>query len=281
MRQSQSLHFLRRKAHNQRFTRTNFVVANSAAVLFQHPDAVFLALVHLLDSILLFQRFQVQTRKTLVRTVIGRTHETVELVVIHIRQPLLKFGRLFVQPIRKTVTDFINLGVGKLYRLAVPYLDVIAVFILSDTLADVRHGVQKGVFQQVDTVVFPVLPLYGILVGDFGVLFLTFDRILVDALRIGNRNIRPEQVLEVGGVDTRRNPAFTEIEIQFVKRNRSGHGIPECRQRFFHLRFTLVSFIVRRPTEDFFHLVTHVSGDEAVFNLIVVHERIEKDASFQ
>lgn len=82
------------------------------------------------------------------RTVIGRTDETVELAVIHIRQPLLKFGRLFVQPIRKTVTDFINLGVGKLYRLAVPYLDVIAVFILADTLADVRYGVQKGVFSR-------------------------------------------------------------------------------------------------------------------------------------
>ena len=257
------------------------MIPDPAAVLFQHPDTILLALVHLLDAVLLFQSFQVQTRKALVRTVIGRTHETVELAVIHIRQPLLKFGRLFVQPIRKTVTDFINLGVGKLYRLAVPYLDVIAVFILADTLADVRHGVQKGVFQQVDTVVFPVLPLYGILVGDFGVLFLTFDRILVDALRIGNRNIRPEQMLDVSGVDARRNPAFAKIEVQFVERNRSGHGIPECRQRFFHLRFTLVSFIVRRPTEDFLHLVTHVSGDEAVFNLIVVHERIEKDTSFQ
>ena len=64
--QSQPLHFLRSKAHYQRFARPNLVVAYPASVLFEHPDTILLALVNLLDIVLLFQRFQVQTRKTLV-----------------------------------------------------------------------------------------------------------------------------------------------------------------------------------------------------------------------
>ena len=59
MSQPQTFHFLCRKAHYQCFTRPDLVVANSAAVLFEHPYAILLALVNVIDTVLLFQCFQV------------------------------------------------------------------------------------------------------------------------------------------------------------------------------------------------------------------------------
>ena len=59
------------------------------------------------------------------RAVILRAYETVELAVIHCRQPFLELRRLFFEPFGETVADFINLGVGELYALAVAHLDVL------------------------------------------------------------------------------------------------------------------------------------------------------------
>ena len=39
---------------------------------------------------------------------------------------------------------FVNLGIGKLYALAVTHLDVVAVFILADALHHVGTGVVQG-----------------------------------------------------------------------------------------------------------------------------------------
>ena len=67
----------------------HLVVADPAAVLFQHPDAILLRRVNALDSPAC-QPFQVEVGKSLVRAVILRAHETVELAVIHRREPFLE-----------------------------------------------------------------------------------------------------------------------------------------------------------------------------------------------
>ena len=123
----------------------HLMVTNSAAVLFQHPDAILLRRVNALDSPAC-QPFQVEVGKSLVRAVILRAHETVELAVIHCRQPFLELRRLFFEPFGETVADFINLGVGELYALAVAHLDVVAMLVLADGLHHVRAGVVQGVF---------------------------------------------------------------------------------------------------------------------------------------
>ena len=68
------------------------------------------------------------------RAVILRAHETVELAVIHRRQPFLDLRRLLFEPFGETVSDFVNLGVGELYSRAVAYLDGVAMLVLADGL---------------------------------------------------------------------------------------------------------------------------------------------------
>ena len=94
------------------------------------------------------------------RAVILWAHETVELAVVHRRQPFLELRRLLFQPFREPVADFINLGVGELYALAVTHLDVIAMLVLTDGFHHVRAGVVQGVFQQVHAVIVPVIALH-------------------------------------------------------------------------------------------------------------------------
>jgi len=159
VRQVQTLHLMRRNAHYQRLARTDFVVAYPAAVLFEHPDAIHLRRIDALDAPAC-QSFQIEVGKRLVRSVILRTHETVELAVVHRRQPLLELRRLFFQPFREPVADFVDLGVGELYALAVAYLDVIAMLILSYGLHHIGTGVVQGVFQQVHAVIVPVIALH-------------------------------------------------------------------------------------------------------------------------
>ena len=67
----------------------HLVVADPAAVLFQHPDAILLRRVNALDSPAC-QPFQVEVGKGLMGAVVARAHETVELAVIHRHKPLLE-----------------------------------------------------------------------------------------------------------------------------------------------------------------------------------------------
>ena len=159
VRQVQTLHFMRCNTHYQCFTCSNFVVTDPASVLFYHPDAILLRRINALNTPAC-QSFQIEVGKRLVRTVILRSHETVELAVVHCRQPFLELRRLLFQPFREPVTDFVNLGVGELYALAVAHLDVIAVIVLSYGLHHVGAGVVQGVFQQVHTVIVPVIALH-------------------------------------------------------------------------------------------------------------------------
>ena len=185
------------------------MVGYPAAVLFQHPDAVLLRGVQVHYA----QAFQVQVRELLVRAVILRAHETVELVVVHVRQPLLELRRLFLQPLGKAVSYLVNLRVGKLYALAVTHLDVVAVLVLADAFHHVGAGVVQGVFQQVHAVVVSVIAFHQKLVRDFHRFVGAFHRILVEAFRVSYPYLRVEQAAHVGGIHARGYPTLPEVEV--------------------------------------------------------------------
>ena len=132
MSQPETLHFMRCNAHYQCFTCPDFVVANSAAVLFKHPYTIFLRLINGADSIAVSENFHVQIWECLMRAVILRTHEAVELVVIEVNEFLIELRRLGFEPFRESISYLVNLGVGKLYRLVVRHLYVVAVIVLAD-----------------------------------------------------------------------------------------------------------------------------------------------------
>ena len=159
VRQVQTLHLMRCNAHYQRFTGSHLVVTNATAILFEHPDAIHLRRINALDTPAC-QPFEIEVGKRLVRSVILRTHETVELAVVHRRKPFLELRRLLLQPFREPVTDFVDFGVGELYALAVAHFDVVAMLVLADGLHHVGAGVVQGVFQQVHAVIVPVIALH-------------------------------------------------------------------------------------------------------------------------
>ena len=103
VRQVQTLHFMRGDAHYQRLAGSNLVVTNSAAVLFQHPDAIHLRGIDAPDAPAC-QPFQIEVGKSLMRAVILRAHETVELAVIHRHKPLLELRRLLFEPFGEAVS---------------------------------------------------------------------------------------------------------------------------------------------------------------------------------
>ena len=119
----------------------HLMVTYPAAVLQKHPYTVLLTWVHTLDTILSAKGFKIQAGEGLVRTVIFRTHEAVELPVVHRCQAFLKGVRLLLQPFSEPVADLVNLGIGELYAIAVTHLDVVAVFILTDALHHVGTSV--------------------------------------------------------------------------------------------------------------------------------------------
>ena len=271
---------MRCDAHYQRLTGSNLVVAYSAAVLFQHPDAIHLRGIDALDAPAC-QPLQVEVWEGLVRTVILRAHETVELSVIHRHKPLLELRRLLFEPFGETVAYLVNLGVGELYALAVAHLDVVAMLVLADGLHHVGAGVVQGVFQKVHTVIVPVIPLHQKLVRDFHGAVAARHRKLVHACGIGDFHLRVKQVAHVGGIDTRRNPAFPEVKVQILKDDARRFGIFQSLQCLLHLRQTFIFWVVAHPSLYAFRLLYHVSGDEAVFDLVTGYERIVIDAPLQ
>ena len=132
IRQPETLHFMCRNAHYQGFTTTHLKIADTPSVLFQHPYAVFLTWIDGVYTITVAEYFHVKVRKSLVAAVVLRTHETVEFVVIQVHQTLLELRRLSLQPFGEPIADFINLGIGELYSLAIRNFYVVSVFILAD-----------------------------------------------------------------------------------------------------------------------------------------------------
>ena len=131
------------------------------------------------------------------------------------------------------------------------------------------------------TVIVPVIPLHQKLVRDFHGAVAASHRKLVHAGRVGDFHLRVEQPAHVGGIDTRRNPAFPEIEVQILEGDARRFGFFQSLQRRFHLRHTLIFGIVAHPSLYAFRLLYHVSGDEAVFDFVTGHERIIIDAPLQ
>ena len=103
--QSQPLHLVGCHAHDERFSRSHLMVADTPSVEFEHPDGVFLAVIQAFNT----QPFKIEVGKRLMRAVILRSDKAVELVVIQFFQPLLEIVRLFGEPICKPVPYLINL----------------------------------------------------------------------------------------------------------------------------------------------------------------------------
>ena len=280
VRQIQTLHFMCGDTHNQRLAGSHLMVTNSAAVLFQHPDTIHLRGIDAPDAPAC-QAFQIEVGESLVRAVILRAHETVELAVIHRRQPLLELRRLLFEPFGESVSYLVNLGVGELYSLAVAHLDVVAMLVLADGLHHVGAGVVQGVFQKVHTVIVPVIPLHQKLVRDFHGAVAARHRKLVHAGGVGDFHLRVEQPAHVGGIDTRRNPAFPEIEVQILEGDARRFGFFQSLQRLLHLRHTFTFGVFAHPSLYAFRLLYHVSGNKAVLNLVTGYERIVIDTFLQ
>ncbi len=77
-------------AHYQCFTGSHLVVAYSAAVLLEHPNAVLLRLVYRPDSIAVAQQLHIEVGECLMCSIVMRTDIAVELAVIHIHKLLLE-----------------------------------------------------------------------------------------------------------------------------------------------------------------------------------------------
>ena len=88
----------------------------------------------------------------------------------------LNSGSWFIQPAGEGGTYLVDFGVGKLYGLRIPYLNVIALLVLYG-LGYVGYGVVQRMFQQVVSVIASLFPFHIISVGDVrvGALELTLN----------------------------------------------------------------------------------------------------------
>ena len=111
--------------------------------------------------------------------VILRSYKAVELVVIEVNEFFLELRRLCFEPFAESISYLVNLGIGKLYRLVVRHLYVVAVVIFASRLLYIGNGVVKGVFQQVHTVVSTVIASDAEFLPDSHVLSRSLCRILV------------------------------------------------------------------------------------------------------
>ena len=276
---------MRGHAHDESLARAYLVVADASAVLLQHPDAILLARIDPVYPVPSAEGFEVQVRECLMTPVILGAHITVELAVVHIRKPFLELRRLRLKPFREACTDFVYLGVGKLYGLAVTHLDVVAVVVLADALVDVRHSVVQGVFQKVHPVVTLVIALDGKLFVDLHVLVVARHGKLVHAVHIRDFDIGIIKVCHIRGVYPRGNPPFPEVEVQLVEQDRGWHCVPQCSKGLIcgirHVVSDSISFIVKSPFENVFHFLHDIPCYETVLDFVAVLHRVVIDASFE
>ena len=154
VRQSETFHLKGGHTHDKGLAGSYLMVNYPAAVHLQHPYGISLAVVQIRYP----QSFQVKERKTLQGTVIIGTHIAVELAVVHVGKILLELGELLVQPTSESRPNFIDFGIGKLDGLGIPYLYIIAFFILHG-FCYVGHRVMQRMFQQVVSVITSFFPL--------------------------------------------------------------------------------------------------------------------------
>ena len=188
VRQSEAFHLIGGNAHYQRLAATHLMVGDATAVHLQHPDAILLAGIQILDA----QSLQVQVGKGLVAAVELGAHETVELAVIHVLQLLLELRRLLHEPVGEAVAYLVNLAVGQLRGFGIAHLDVLAVLV-RDGLGDVGRGVVDGVAHEGDTVEQARFGTHGILVVDARAEFGGADVVFVRAGVVADGHIGVEQ----------------------------------------------------------------------------------------
>ena len=139
----------------------------------------------------------------------------------------------------------------------------------------------QSVFQQVHTVIVPVIALYQIFVRDLHGAVATRHGKLVHAGGIGDFHVRVEKMAHVCGIHARGNPAFTEVEVKVFKGDTLRFGFLQSLQSLFHFRQSFAFEIVVYPCLYALRLLYHVSRDEAFFNLVTGYERIVEDTSFE
>ena len=117
-------------------------------------------------------------------------------------------------------------------------------------------------------------------------------RILVKRGRIGNPYIGLIQMAHISRVYAGRNPTLSEIEIQLVELDAAGPGFLQRFERIprhSDIRLNAVitgkafySFLLTvYPCPDSLCFGNDVSGDESVFNLVVLHKGIIIYVSFE
>ena len=219
VRQSETFHLKGGYAHDEGFARTYLMVDYTAAVHLQHPYGISLAVVQGRYA----QPFQVKERETLQGTVIIRAYIAVELAVVHVRKVLFKFGELFIQPACESRPYFIDFGVGKLDGLGIPYLYIIAFFILHG-FCYVGHRVVQRMFQQVVSVITSFFPFHIISVGDVRVRFFKTHTELVDGFRIVDMGFCLKKITGKLFIYGYGYPPFSQIKIKQFETDRLRYG---------------------------------------------------------
>ena len=222
VRQSETFHLKGGYTHDKGFARTYLMVDYPASVHLQHPYGIFLAVVQGRYA----QPFQVKEREALQGTVVIGTYIAVELAVVHVRKVLLEFGQLFIQPAGEGGTYLIDFGVGKLYGLRIPYLNVIALLVLYG-LGYVGYGVVQRMFQQVVSVIASLFPFHIISVGDVRVAALEAHAELVDGFRIVDMGLCLEEVSGELLIYGHGYPPFPQVEVKLFETYGLRYGFPK------------------------------------------------------
>lgn len=264
--QSETFHFVCGHAHNHRLARADLVPADTATVLLNHPDSVFLRGIKFFVRELLERK----SGECLRRSVVVRTHVTVETLVVCPYQFVPDFQRLIVEPPVETVSDFLYLGGGLLHGFLVrhTYFAAVPVFLLRYF----RYGIVQGVYKQVLAVVIA----HGIGIVCHGRISLQPNKVGIVHIEIHHVCAHPEEVGGEIGVQFRTYPPLAHVDVEFFVRNRFGYGILQCLCGRFD-PFFLLTYKVREKRKRLFLLGDDVSGEELSFVLPFPTGRIVED----
>ena len=101
-----------------------------------------------------------------------------------------------------------------------------------------------------------------------------------------------EQIRHISGVDTRRNPPLAEVEIQLVELDTAGPGFLQRFEGVFRQGYERFNAVISGEAFDALFLSVNpcphiigfrhdISGNEAVFNLVVFDQRIIEYVTFE
>ena len=266
-------------AHDERFSCSYLMIGDAASVLLEHPDAVLLTGINGRDAILTAERLEIEVGEGLVRAVVLRPYKTVELAVVEVGEPVLELLRLRFEPVGKTVSYLVDLGVGQLYLLGITHLDVVAVLVFADALHHVGHGVVQGMLQERHAVVAAVIALDAEFFVDFHVRTGVAYRELIERGRVGNFDLRLIQVGHIGGKHARGYPPLPEIKVEVIKGYLFGDGLFQCGKGFVHAAIRFRVHLL--PLSDVLHLGDDITRYKTILDFIAVYERIEEDTPFE